>query len=199
MHNEIARPVNSGFLFSLLHLPLSPKIIFYSRPSFIILYHGKHTLATITNWVSLTRHFQWKPTKTPAPNHHQSPINLPPKHNQDKPTMSNPGEPTKRRAPGDAMADLAASLLSSPTQSHHHHHHHHHSQPTNTTDTTNRNITTDDDNADASTHAMAHTGAWKPALDRRQSWSAQEYKHDLLKRQYMDGGAGKEGGGFSEV
>jgi hypothetical protein len=111
--------------------------------------------------------------------------------------MSNPGEPTKRPAPGDAIADLAASLISSPKQPHHHHH----SQPTNTntnTTTTNQNITTDD-NTDAFTHAMSHTGAWKPALDRRQSWSAQEYKHDLLKRQYMGGRAGKEGGGFSEV
>jgi hypothetical protein len=108
--------------------------------------------------------------------------------------MSNPGEPTKRRAPGDAIADLAASLLASPHQPHHHHHS---SQPTNTTTANQTNMT--DDNADASIHAMSHTGAWKPALDRRQSWSAQEYKHDLLKRQYMGGGAGKEGGGFSEV
>jgi hypothetical protein len=109
--------------------------------------------------------------------------------------MSNPGEPTKRSAPGDAIADLAASLLSSPKQPHRHY-----SQPTNTTNPdTNTNQTITDDNADASTHAMSHTGAWKPALDRRQSWSAQEYKHDLLKRQYMGGGAGKEGGGFSEV
>jgi hypothetical protein len=49
---------------------------------------------------------------------------------------------------------------------------------------------------------MSHTGAWKPALDRRQSWDAQEYKHDQLKRQYMGGGdsAGAAGrAGFSEV
>ncbi|KAK3294222.1 uncharacterized protein B0H64DRAFT_443309 [Chaetomium fimeti] len=111
--------------------------------------------------------------------------------------MSNStNEPTNRAtkprtAPGDAIADLAASLLSSPKQPHHHHH----TQPTTATNNTDQAITADS----ASTHAMSHTGAWKPALDRRQSWSAQEYKHDLFKRQYMGGGAGKEGGGFSEV
>jgi hypothetical protein len=30
---------------------------------------------------------------------------------------------------------------------------------------------------------MTHTGAWKPALDRRQSWDAQEYKHEVQKRE----------------
>ncbi|KAH6855981.1 hypothetical protein B0I37DRAFT_411940 [Chaetomium sp. MPI-CAGE-AT-0009] len=102
-------------------------------------------------------------------------------------------EPTNRTtqprtARGDAMADLAASLLSSP------HKQPHHPQPTTTT-----TAAAQDTMDDISTHAMSHTGAWKPALDRRQSWSAQEYKHDLFKRQYMGGSAEKEDGGFSEV
>ncbi|EAQ87492.1 predicted protein [Chaetomium globosum CBS 148.51] len=112
--------------------------------------------------------------------------------------MSNPTETIKQPAPGDAIADLAASLLSSPK---HHHHHHHHPHPTATTTNNNPTATNQDTTAEDSgtERAMSHTGAWKPALDRRQSWSAQEYKHDLLKRQCMGGGAGKEGGGFSEV
>lgn len=45
------------------------------------------------------------------------------------------------------------------------------------------------------TRAMSHTKEWKPALDRRQSWSAQEYKHELLRKQLQ----ADEGGGFSET
>jgi hypothetical protein len=83
----------------------------------------------------------------------------------------------------DNDTDLATSLLS-PKQSRHH--------PQNTTDPSH-----------GADRAMSHTGAWKPAIDRRQSWDAQEYKHDQLKQQYMGGGdsAGGAAGkaGFSEV
>jgi hypothetical protein len=41
---------------------------------------------------------------------------------------------------------------------------------------------------------MSHTSGWKPALDRRQSWSAQEYKHEVQARQLRG-----EGGGFTEA
>ena len=88
---------------------------------------------------------------------------------------------------GDTIADLASSLLSSPKQSHHH---------------TEGNNQENSPPSPSAARAMSHTGAWKPALDRRQSWSAQEYKHDLFKRQYMAAGPGEEagkGGGFSEV
>ena len=89
----------------------------------------------------------------------------------------------------DNDTDLATSLLSA-KQSHH--------QPQITT---NQRSTTDPSHG--ADRAMSHTGAWKPALDRRQSWDAQEYKHDQLKRQYMGGGdsaAGAAGkAGFSEV
>jgi hypothetical protein len=39
--------------------------------------------------------------------------------------------------------------------------------------------------------------AWKPSLDRRQSWSPQEWKHDVQTRQYVVGR--RAGGGFSEA
>ncbi|KAK4041607.1 hypothetical protein C8A01DRAFT_14677 [Parachaetomium inaequale] len=106
----------------------------------------------------------------------------------------------KPPGPGDTIADLAASLLSSPKHTHSHHH--------TTTTTTNNNNNHDgsgnsgQEKSASAARAMSHTGAWKPALDGRQSWSAQEYKHDLLKRQYMAAGPGEEagkGGGFSEV
>jgi hypothetical protein len=90
--------------------------------------------------------------------------------------------------PGDTIADLAASLLSSPKQSHHHQHTEGHS-----------NNGSQENTSHLAARAMSHTGAWKPALDRRQSWNAQEYKHDLLKRQYLAGGEEGKGGGFSEV
>ncbi|GAB1319693.1 hypothetical protein MFIFM68171_09903 [Madurella fahalii] len=48
---------------------------------------------------------------------------------------------------------------------------------------------------DTAARAMSHTSEWKPALDRRQSWSAQEYKHELHRRQLQAEG----GGGFSEA
>jgi len=82
-------------------------------------------------------------------------------------------------------------------------------EPTQTTQTTqnnnnnntNNNISspTSEHNPDpsaAAVRAMSHTGAWKPAFDRRQSWDAQEYKHDQHRRQYM---GQRQGGGFSEV
>jgi hypothetical protein len=70
--------------------------------------------------------------------------------------------------PGTTTADdLAASLL---TPKEHHTHHHH-------------NFTSASTNPEAAKRAMTHTGAWKPALDRRQSWDAQEYKHEVQKRE----------------
>ena len=50
--------------------------------------------------------------------------------------------------------------------------------------------------AAAAARAMSHTGAWQPRLDRRQSWDAQEYKHDQHRQQYM---GEPKGEGFSEV
>ena len=43
--------------------------------------------------------------------------------------------------------------------------------------------------------AMGSAAAWKPALDRRQSWNRQEHKHEL---QMSKVGDVKEGPGFSE-
>lgn len=56
--------------------------------------------------------------------------------------------------------------------------------------------------ADAA-RAMSTTGAWQPRLDRRQSWDAQEYKHELQKPMQSTAagaGAAREGGqhGFTE-
>lgn len=57
--------------------------------------------------------------------------------------------------------------------------------------------------ADAA-RAMSTTGAWQPRLDRRQSWDAQEYKHELQKSTTTKAaGAAAEGGdggqrGFTE-
>ncbi|KAL2193398.1 hypothetical protein P885DRAFT_81268 [Corynascus similis CBS 632.67] len=95
---------------------------------------------------------------------------------------------TTSTGPGDAFADLASSLLKKPPS---------HSHTGTNNHDTNAGAR---ENSAASTRAMSHTGAWKPALDRRQSWNAQEYKHDLLKRQYMSGeeGAASKMGGFSE-
>jgi len=95
---------------------------------------------------------------------------------------------------GENIPDLVASLLSKPP--------HAAANSTNNRGQDNTGSHTQDNAASA--RGMSHTGAWKPALDRRQSWDAQEYKHDLLKRQYMDGeggaaGKGSGGGGFSEV
>jgi hypothetical protein len=74
--------------------------------------------------------------------------------------------------------DLAASLLT-PKQEHHNHHY------------------TAITNPEAANRAMSHTGAWKPALDRRQSWNAQEYKHEVQMRECER--EEKRKGGFSEV
>lgn len=104
--------------------------------------------------------------------------------------MSSSAKPAQQTQPADTDADLAAALLSSKE----------HSQP----EQTNTNADTNHPNQ-ASVRGMSHTGAWKPALDRRQSWNAQEYKHDLQSRQYIAGGNGRSGevgakkGGFSEV
>jgi hypothetical protein len=49
---------------------------------------------------------------------------------------------------------------------------------------------------------MEHTMAWKPALDRRQSWDPQEWKHDVQTRQCdaWTGARARAGaGGFSEA
>lgn len=42
---------------------------------------------------------------------------------------------------------------------------------------------------------MSTCSAWKPSLDRRQSWNSQEYKH---KMQMTGLGETKPGAGFSE-
>lgn len=48
--------------------------------------------------------------------------------------------------------------------------------------------------ADAA-RAMSTTGAWQPRLDRRQSWDAQEYKHELQKPMQQSTAAGAGGTG----
>ncbi|KAK4176468.1 hypothetical protein QBC36DRAFT_8728 [Triangularia setosa] len=60
----------------------------------------------------------------------------------------------------------------------------------------------------ARTRAMSITDEWKPNMDRRQSWSAQEYSHEMhskLAEQHDQRGAAKDrsterdnGQGFSE-
>lgn len=54
--------------------------------------------------------------------------------------------------------------------------------------------TTPHQTADAK-RAMSATAAWKPALDRRQSWDNQEYKHKLQMTGISDV---KTGPGFTE-
>lgn len=105
--------------------------------------------------------------------------------------------------------DLATSLLACPK--HHHHHHHDTTATPSTTATTCSSTahecscgeagkqqrgqhTTGEDPSAAL--AISHTGEWKPKMDRRQSWDAQEYRHEVQKRMHMTGG---ENGGFSEV
>ena len=103
--------------------------------------------------------------------------------------------------------DLSASLMPHTLNQQHQQQHPATAEPNKATQTThnnnnnNNNITSptsehNPDPSDAAARAMSHTGAWKPAFDRRQSWDAQEYKHDQHRRQYMCQG---EGGGFSEV
>lgn len=50
--------------------------------------------------------------------------------------------------------------------------------------------------------AMSSTDDWKPVLDRRQSWSSQEYKHELQQRMQKETDPAKHGGvsvgGFTE-
>ncbi|KAK4144493.1 uncharacterized protein C8A04DRAFT_27677 [Dichotomopilus funicola] len=106
--------------------------------------------------------------------------------------------------PGDAMADLANSLLHSPKDTR---------SPTATQQTTTSQSSStssqDNNNTKSADRGMSSTNNWKPALDRRQSWDAQEYKHDVLSRQYGLGEGGErqqregaEGGvrkRFSEV
>jgi len=43
--------------------------------------------------------------------------------------------------------------------------------------------------------AMSATAAWKPALDRRQSWDAQEHRREMMMTRISDVQAGP---GFSE-
>ena len=64
--------------------------------------------------------------------------------------------------------------------------------------TPSANATTPHSAADAA-RAMSSTGAWQPRFDRRQSWSTQEYKHEMQKRM-QTGGADedKPGSGFTE-
>ncbi|KAL2153703.1 hypothetical protein VTH82DRAFT_4858 [Thermothelomyces myriococcoides] len=84
------------------------------------------------------------------------------------------------KQPGDTIADLAASLLKQPPG--------------------HGSGTGEKDGGATMSRGVSHTDSWKPVLDRRQSWDAQEYKHDLLKRQYMDGqGKTPSTGGFSET
>lgn len=44
---------------------------------------------------------------------------------------------------------------------------------------------------------MSATSTWQPKLDRRQSWSQEEYKHLMQDR--STGGAGGMGGGAARV
>ncbi|KAH6634778.1 hypothetical protein B0J18DRAFT_461929 [Chaetomium sp. MPI-SDFR-AT-0129] len=109
--------------------------------------------------------------------------------------------------PGDVMADLANSLLHSPKDTR---------SPTaaqqTTTSQSSSAASQDNNNTNTTNSAnrgLSSTNNWKPVLDRRQSWNAQEYKHDVLARQYGMGEGGQrqqqegaEGGvrkGFSEV
>jgi len=43
--------------------------------------------------------------------------------------------------------------------------------------------------------AMSAAAAWTPALDRRQSWDAQEHRHEMMMTRIADAPAGP---GFSE-
>ncbi|KAL2190334.1 hypothetical protein L209DRAFT_750398 [Thermothelomyces heterothallicus CBS 203.75] len=93
--------------------------------------------------------------------------------------------------PGDTVADLASSLMKQPPRH----------GTTAGGGATESSSSSSSSRSDALARGMSHTGSWEPVLDRRQSWDAQEYKHDLLKRQYMDGEGTAPGnmGGFSEA
>ncbi|KAL2177740.1 uncharacterized protein P884DRAFT_277462 [Thermothelomyces heterothallicus CBS 202.75] len=92
--------------------------------------------------------------------------------------------------PGDTVADLASSLMKQPPR-----------HGTTAGGGATESSSSSSSRSDALARGMSHTGSWEPVLDRRQSWDAQEYKHDLLKRQYMDGEGTAPGnmGGFSEA
>jgi hypothetical protein len=56
-------------------------------------------------------------------------------------------------------------------------------------------------NADgAARRAMSNTNNWKPVLDRRQSWSKEEYKHQMQMGGIAEAHQGKvgQGQGFTE-
>ncbi|KAL2164991.1 hypothetical protein VTH06DRAFT_287 [Thermothelomyces fergusii] len=98
--------------------------------------------------------------------------------------LSTRSRSTGRTVRDDTVADLASALLRHPPGHGH--------GPT---------AGDGDGSSAALARGMSHTDSWQPVLDRRQSWDAQEYKHDLLKRQCMDGQATTPGnaGGFSET
>ncbi|KAK5654523.1 hypothetical protein OQA88_7152 [Cercophora sp. LCS_1] len=54
--------------------------------------------------------------------------------------------------------------------------------------------------AEAAKRAMSTTETWKPCLNRRQSWDAQEYRHEMQRpmQTSADGGRRGSSGGFTE-
>ncbi|AEO60801.1 hypothetical protein MYCTH_2310408 [Thermothelomyces thermophilus ATCC 42464] len=99
---------------------------------------------------------------------------------------------TTSSQPGDTVADLASSLMKQPSR---------HGTTADGAAGESSGDSSSSSRSAALARGMSHTGSWEPVLDRRQSWDAQEYKHDLLKRQYMDGEGTAPGsmGGFSEA
>ena len=120
---------------------------------------------------------------------------------QPRPTLNTKTSSTSITNDGDLSASLMPHTLKQQQQQHPTT-----TEPTQTTQTTHNNNNNHPNDSPTSEHnhdpaaaaarAMSHTGAWKPAMDRRQSWDAQEYRHDQHRRQYMCQG---QGSGFSEV
>lgn len=107
-------------------------------------------------------------------------------------TSTNPN-PVAASSLTSEPTDLSASLLASPTSAHHHHKQQ--KQQPEGGSSTHPHAAAED----AARHAMSHTSGWKPALDRRQSWSAQEYKHELLRRQLSQQHGDSSSSGFTEA
>lgn len=87
-------------------------------------------------------------------------------------------------------SDLTSDLTKSPTTS----------SPTQTRNKSHSTSSSGSITDQYVQRAMSNTTTWQPKLDRRQSWSNEEYKHFMQSRSELTGGSMKNLGqeGFSE-
>ncbi|KAK3487526.1 uncharacterized protein B0T23DRAFT_208446 [Neurospora hispaniola] len=104
---------------------------------------------------------------------------------------------TKTAAPSSIItsapySDLTETLTKSPTSS---------TSPATTRSKSHSQSSTSSSSSDAyAQRAMDHTSTWQPKLDRRQSWSQEQYKHEMQLRSGSTGGSVRKVGeeGFTE-